>query len=1320
MTKEWKATCKVCGKPLGYSDRSYRNSLQYGLSRPEYCQKHQEEQARARSGMGSPYFHVAVQGDPATQTVLGKIIRPPRSHIMKESEGTFDEARYGLTQDKIRELAAWFTDPDHRVAVVVGPTGSGKSTALPYWLINPPQGIPEDFFTRNGQILVTQPRIIATTRIAKHIGADLLGGTVGHGYDVGYTYSADRNADWRNIVQFCTDGILINSIIKGQLNQYGCILLDEAHERSLNIDEILFLLKERMMLYPRLRLIIASATINAVFFRDFFGEKTAKIIEFEGKRVDKNGQPVSYTRFFADPGDELPYDDPAPLRRTLETAVANNVLWILGEIAANRKPKGDILAFLHGVNPIDNTIGLIRSGIARDPALADLVEVFPLYRELPEDEKDKATTPSTNGKIHVIVSTNIAEASITIDDLAYEVETGVENQPVFNPKTGVTEIRLNIISKPNAIQRWGRTGRTRNGEVYCLYTEDQYDDLFPDSPKPAIQRSSMEEVVLAMKTAGIPDPSSGWIEEPPVEEVNRSILALQKAGAINQEGLLTDYGLMLRSFSYPSQLVDLLFLADDWGCLVEVATLLPVIKNGGLRNFLRWDHNWDAYTKRDATSVHHALMSGCLDDVEFILKIFKAWEELPWLNEKQCGGENSADMSELRSSWAGQNFVDLEVLESIRLERDNVLTRMYSHKKEQDHTYPHIDLTLLNRVRMLLTIMLPDVTHDVSKSYRFEPKPQLVTDSIVTCNVNISVKLEGISGKITWLDGARTVHRMEQQFKNGTWNRNTYSRLFADQFYPIGSRFTATMPETDQSLSIKRTGPLQKKTPVIDERNVPDVKELPHDDDDHVSEETENQQLEARGRRTPVKKHEISLDSIDTVFDDLHASLQIDPAGVQGKTGPERTVEVVGYDISTLDNPVIRTSLVPQPEPFDLFAKTYRYGDDVQVEVTGLLSFVNDFTVALVVREKKTQLEILVESSDMSFTASSWEVKQIPIGTVLTMKVESINKTSRRVRLSMLPFTEQVITTNLSNVKGVEEVKTVGAKVIEVRPDTIIFALEWSKPEEGHSVIVSTYGRKLPKPVTEYTIDEPVLLQVARRKRDVFDTPLQEIPKKASKSVPTNEPSHGLFWDQGFLQHAGRMTYGELFRYKSYANDAQYHRALDRIYWLSNRLHITKVMDNKWAERVDKSYPIGSAHEGIVTSVHSSGAEVDLPDDIHGYAPKNLILNGKENPEKFLSVGDKVTVQVIEVRSEKQELLLSIIQLANDPFDAITEGDVIVGTIADKNEQLGLFVELKPGVTGLLHKSRFTDSPSYVRGARIKVKIYKKDTANRRISLDLV
>jgi predicted RNA-binding protein with RPS1 domain len=720
-------------------------------------------------------------------------------------------------------------------------------------------------------------------------------------------------------------------------------------------------------------------------------------------------------------------------------------------------------------------------------------------------------------------------------------------------------------------------------------------------------------------------------------------------------------------------------------------------------------------------------MSGCLDDVEFVLKIFKAWEELPWLNEKQVNGETGADIDELRSFWAKQQFVDHEVLSNIRLERDSVLERMFSHKKEENQTYPHIDLTLLDRVRMLFTVMLPDVTLDATRPYRFEPRPELAPGSLVTCTVANSVKLDGISGKITWLDGARAVSRTQQLFKNGIWNQNTFSRLFVDQFYPIRSRFAALITGSDQTrLSILRTGPLQKTTYVIDERNIPDVKELPHDDEERLSEEAQMEQAETEDRRTPVKKHHAAPESIETVFDDFHASLQVDQEGAHGKTGQTHSVEVIGYDFAALENPVICTSLVSQPEPFDLFAKTYRYGDDVQVEVVGLLSFVNDFTVALVVREKKTQLEILVESSDMSFTASSWEVKQIPIGTTLTMKVESINKTSRRVRLSMLPFTEQVITTQLANVKGVEEVKTVGAKVIELRPDTIIFALEWSKPEEGHSVIVSTYGRKLPKPITEYTINEPVLLSVGRRKQDVFDTSLQEIPKKASKSVPANEPSHGLFWQQGFLQHAGRMTYGELFKYKSYAGDAQYHRALDRIYWLSNRLHIMKVMDNTWAERVNDNYSVGSTHEGIVTSVHSSGIEVDLSDNvhehapIHGYAPKNRILNGKENPEKFLSLGDTVTVEVIEVRSEKQELLLSIIQLANDPFDAITEGDVIVGTIADKNEQLGLFVELKPGVTGLLHVSRFTDDPSFVRGARITVKVYAKDTANRRISLDLV
>ncbi|NCP47517.1 hypothetical protein GW844_03995, partial [bacterium] len=168
--------------------------------------------------MGSPYFHVPLVISEIEPGPLGYIDREERVHVATKGEGHFDETRFGLTQDRVREIADWFRNPNHRVVIVVGPTGSGKSTALPYWLVYPPSGVEEDFFTKDGQILVTQPRILAMKKIANYLGSDLMGSSIGAGFDIGYTYSKEDKSDWRNAIDLATDGKLVNWIVAGRIS----------------------------------------------------------------------------------------------------------------------------------------------------------------------------------------------------------------------------------------------------------------------------------------------------------------------------------------------------------------------------------------------------------------------------------------------------------------------------------------------------------------------------------------------------------------------------------------------------------------------------------------------------------------------------------------------------------------------------------------------------------------------------------------------------------------------------------------------------------------------------------------------------------------------------------------------------------------------------------------------------------------------------------------------------------------------------------------------------------------------------------------------
>ncbi len=658
MANEWTAPCKRCEsidpntrkfdpkRLVRYSDRMFKRMEESGESRPMYCEICKKEVRAEKAVMGTGYqkvrFLPGVDLSVAIPGELGMVYHPPLPHTMSESPAAFDETQFGKIPDKIADLYQWLNQKNHQVAIIIGPTGSGKSTALPYWLMFPPKGIPDDFFIRDGQILITQPRIVATTSIAGYLGV-MLGSSVGKGYDIGYRHSKDRNADRFNAAFLATDGSLINMIMKGQLADLGIIMIDEAHERSENIDIILRLLKDQLPLYPHLKLLVVSATMNKELFLNFFGPETAKIIELEAER---NYQiEVNYAV-----DAQLPYDNPASLRNGLVPELVKKIMWLLEEQIAGRKTRGDILAFLHGVKPIETAITDLNKAIDKSSSLKNKIEIYPLYSDLDDKKKDLALKGSGSGKIRVIVSTNVAEASITVDGIRYVVETGVENQANFDSVTRQNKIGLTLISQANAKQRWGRSGRTAPGEVYCLYTKEQFETM-PEFPVAAIKRTSMEEIILLLKKLGVDDLNGGWIENPKDEELSKSLESLRNSKALDADDALTEYGSLLRDFAFTAPLTDLIIMADRFGCAVEVATLLPVIKNGGHRNLLMSDDGWDQKERQKAKKAHEILWKNCKDDVEFILKLYSLWSHPP------------------RKDWAKEFYVNEEKLKEVETER---------------------------------------------------------------------------------------------------------------------------------------------------------------------------------------------------------------------------------------------------------------------------------------------------------------------------------------------------------------------------------------------------------------------------------------------------------------------------------------------------------------------------------------------------------------------------------------------------------------------------------------------------------------------------
>ncbi|MCI0526015.1 MAG: hypothetical protein L0Y56_00985, partial [Nitrospira sp.] len=736
---------------------------------------------------------------------LGMIYHPKREHVPTERVADFDEGKYGLTRSKMKEISDWLSIQSHQVVVVTGPTGSGKSTALPHWLMYPPKGLPQDQYLKYGQVIITQPRIIAAEGIATHVGGTLLGGTVGKGFDVGFRHSGSRSTDWRNSLVFETDGTLLNMITRDALDGVSVIMIDEAHERSLNIDLILRLLKEKLPLYPNLKLIIASATIDAHRFKDYFGDDTAMIVSLEGKSA------YGYDTHFADPKEALTYEDNAVLKDQLVPALVRQIKRLVAQMQVGEIVVGDILSFLQGVDPIERAVESVRTWASKQPEFKKRVEVYPLYSALPEKEQEVVRKANKNPNlIRVIISTNVAEASITVDGCVYVVESGVENQARWDATTRSTEIKLVTTSRANAQQRWGRCGRNRHGEVYCLYTEKQFDNgnLFGDYPVPEIQRSDLEPIVLAAKAAGIEDVFNGWIQDPPKEEVDRAITVLRNKGALSEQEYLTPYGSLLRYFSYPAEIADLIMLADRLGVVVELATLLPFIRNGGQRYFLDWDRDWDRYKKRTASNFHKALMNGCKDDVEFILKLSKCWEEVPWIDypaEKRPMGN---ELRILREEWANRNFIDLEGLEKVLSEdgeRTEILNKLYVRRKSSG--FRPIFVELIDKVRFLLMLAFPDQKRDAILdtnlgNYRFDPFKEPAPDSLVTVSTHITKeemdRASELKGKTVFeIAEAVTKVNIEQASRE-----SVTSRMFLEQYYPLGAIVNCQLGEKRVSKQI--------------------------------------------------------------------------------------------------------------------------------------------------------------------------------------------------------------------------------------------------------------------------------------------------------------------------------------------------------------------------------------------------------------------------------------------------------------------------------------------------------------------------------------
>jgi ATP-dependent helicase HrpA len=423
------------------------------------------------------------------------------------------------------------------VVIVAGETGSGKTTQLPKMCLAMGRGV-------RGQIGCTQPRRIAATSVAARVAQEL---ATELGEVVGYKVRFHDKVKKTSYVKFMTDGILLAEIQGDpQLRGYDTIIVDEAHERSLNIDFLLGFLKRLLPQRPDLRVIISSATLETERFAAFFGG--APVIEVSGRTY---------------PVDVL-YRPPRDDEADLADAVANTV----NEIA-EMDPRNDMLVFLPGEREIREAMGEIEKR-----ALPHTV-VLPLYARLSASEQQRVFERLPQRR--VVLATNVAETSLTIPGIVYVVDAGLARVNRYSVRTGVSQLLIEPISQASANQRKGRCGRTDSGVCFRLYEEQDY-EARPAHTDPEIKRISLAGVILRMKALRLGDIEHfPFLDPPEPRAIAEGYRVLEELGAIRDDGRLTPIGDQLGRLPVDPRLGRMILGGRDEGALREVLIIAAVL-----------------------------------------------------------------------------------------------------------------------------------------------------------------------------------------------------------------------------------------------------------------------------------------------------------------------------------------------------------------------------------------------------------------------------------------------------------------------------------------------------------------------------------------------------------------------------------------------------------------------------------------------------------------------------------------------------------------------------------------------------------------------
>ncbi|WP_293769948.1 ATP-dependent RNA helicase HrpA [Sporichthya sp.] len=447
---------------------------------------------------------------------------------------------------------------DHQVVVVAGETGSGKTTQLPKICLELGRGV-------RGLIGHTQPRRLAARTVADRI-AEELGTSLGDA--VGYTIRFNDRVGPDTLVKLMTDGILLAEIQRDrQLLGYDTLIIDEAHERSLNVDFILGYLRELLPSRPDLKVVITSATIDPQRFARHFSSPSgdpAPIIEVSGRTYPVE---IRYRPLVSDTENERrddriePHDMPAGVCDAVEEL--------------HREGRGDVLVFLSGEREIRDTADALKGRLGTDKASGLPVEILPLYARLSNADQHRVFAPHSGRR--VVLATNVAETSLTVPGIRYVVDAGTARISRYSTRRKVQRLPIEAVSQASANQRAGRCGRVAEGICIRLYAEEDY-LARPEFTEPEILRTNLASVILQMTAIGLGDIAAfPFVDPPDKRSIADGVSLLEELGALGADGVLTPVGRKLAQLPVDPRIGRMILEADRYGVLREVIVIAAAL-----------------------------------------------------------------------------------------------------------------------------------------------------------------------------------------------------------------------------------------------------------------------------------------------------------------------------------------------------------------------------------------------------------------------------------------------------------------------------------------------------------------------------------------------------------------------------------------------------------------------------------------------------------------------------------------------------------------------------------------------------------------------